>query len=1022
MSDSTTPETGTPERMSIRDRIRAFRPSAITQGAPIYPMLVLFGLNAADELDRQAFVVLVPNIQEHFNLSIQGILTLSSLVAVAVLFLEIPLAHYADRRSRVRIAAGGATAFGAFSFATGLAPTVATLGVARAGSGLGRAVTGATHPSLLSDYYQINARPQVFAFHSAANAVGQFAGPILGGLIAFYLGWRWPFFFFAIPTAVLVVLALRLKEPVRGAHERRQMGASEETVETEEAPASFAEGTRMLWQVRSLRRIWMGIPILATAVVGLAPLLQIFYEQELGLDERARGFLAAANEPFQLVGLAIGIPIANRLLKRNPALLVRFLGAALVATALGVGLIVVSRSLPVAIVATCLLAAARASLTPGLITILSLVIPPRVRSLGFTVGNLFIVPGYLIAVIIGGFADDWGIRKAMLLLVPIYILGALIWATAGNFIPSDINKVRTSAVAMSEVRAARKRGKVKLLLAKDIDVAYDSVQVLFGVNFEIDEGEIVALLGTNGAGKSTLLKSISGLVEASSGAFIFDGKDMTYAPPHEIVARGVVQVPGGKGVFPTLTVAENLKIAGWLYRRDAEYVKEATEQVLGYFPVLRERWSQVGGNLSGGEQQMLTLGMAFIAKPRLLMIDELSLGLAPVIVERLLQIVRAIRERGTTIILVEQSVNVALSLAETAYFMEKGEIRFHGPTSELLERPDILRSVFLEGAASVTGVHVDGTARPPKALKVAAAARRGNGGGAHAPAVLEVEDLSKSYGGLRAVDSVTFNLEAGQVLGFIGPNGAGKTTVFDLISGFVAADTGRVVLEGTDISRMNADGRARIGLGRSFQDARLFPALTVADTIAFALEGQVEVRDPIAAALNLPAVAESEAKVQARVDELIDLMGLGAFRDKFVAELSTGSRRIVDLACVLAHEPKVLLFDEPSSGIAQRETEALGPLLLRIRDATNSALLVIEHDMPLITGIADEIVALDLGAVVTQGTPHEVVNHPRVVASYLGTTETVIARSGDIGLPTAHTARSRRKPSGPTTRPPVATR
>ena len=141
-------------------------------------------------------------------------------------------------------------------------------------------------------------------------------------------------------------------------------------------------------------------------------------------------------------------------------------------------------------------------------------------------------------------------------------------------------------------------------------------------------------------------------------------------------------------------------------------------------------------------------------------------------------------------------------------------------------------------------------------------------------------------------------------------------------------------------------------------------------------------------------MSDSEQAVAARVDELIDLMGLGAFADKFVSELSTGSRRIVDLACILGHEPSVILFDEPSSGIAQRETEALGPLLLRMRDATGASLLVIEHDMPLITSVADRLVAMDLGRVVTIDTPYSVVHHPHVVASYLGTTEDAIQRSG----------------------------
>ncbi len=286
----------------------------------------------------------------------------------------------------------------------------------------------------------------------------------------------------------------------------------------------------------------------------------------------------------------------------------------------------------------------------------------------------------------------------------------------------------------------------------------------------------------------------------------------------------------------------------------------------------------------------------------------------------------------------------------------------------------------------------------------AAPARNGNGrrnGHATVPAGearLSVRDVTKRFGGITALRDVGFDVAPGEVLGFIGPNGAGKTTLFDVVSGFLPADLGTVTLtvdgEALDITRTSPQRRARLGLGRSFQDGRLFPALTVAETIAVALETHVEVRDPIAAALNLPAVTDSEADVAERVEELIALMGLDAFRDKFVRELSTGSRRIVDLACVLAHGPSVLLLDEPSSGIAQREAEALGPLLLRIREALGASILVIEHDVTLLTSMSDRIVALDLGEVIATGPPDEVVQDPRVVASYLGTTESVVARSG----------------------------
>jgi branched-chain amino acid transport system ATP-binding protein len=218
--------------------------------------------------------------------------------------------------------------------------------------------------------------------------------------------------------------------------------------------------------------------------------------------------------------------------------------------------------------------------------------------------------------------------------------------------------------------------------------------------------------------------------------------------------------------------------------------------------------------------------------------------------------------------------------------------------------------------------------------------------------------------------------------------------LFDQISGYLAPDGGQILLDGLDITKVSPDARARLGLGRSFQDARLFPSLTVTDTLKLSLERQLPVRDPVAAALHLPVIADTERALVARTDELIELMGLQAFADKFVGELSTGSRRIVDLACVLAHEPDVILFDEPSSGIAQAETEALGPLLLRIRDATNASLLVIEHDMPLIQSISDRLVALDLGRVLVTGTPSDVINHPAVITAYLGTDEAAISRSG----------------------------
>jgi branched-chain amino acid transport system ATP-binding protein len=228
------------------------------------------------------------------------------------------------------------------------------------------------------------------------------------------------------------------------------------------------------------------------------------------------------------------------------------------------------------------------------------------------------------------------------------------------------------------------------------------VQVLFGVDLDVQAGEVVRLVGTNGAGKSTLLRALAGTSEPSGGAVFFDDRDTTHLPPHEIAGLGIVSMPGGAAVFPSLSVRENLRAAAWTLRDDEATAQARTEEVLELFPVLRARLDQAAGSLSGGEQQMVGLSQALLMEPRLLLVDELSLGLAPAVVEQLLGVLRTLNERGTTIILVEQSLNVALTIADRAVFMEKGEIRFDGPTEELLARPDLVRSVFMGGAAGGT--------------------------------------------------------------------------------------------------------------------------------------------------------------------------------------------------------------------------------------------------------------------------------------------------------------------------------
>ena len=958
---------------------------SITGGFPAAPLLVLFGLNLVDEFDRVAFSALLPEIRDAFGLTDGQVLTLGAITGVFTLIAALPLGVLADRLNRVRLSVIAAVLWGVTSVLTGVVPGLILLYLVRLGSGLGRIINEVVHPSLLSDYYPRQNQPRVFGVHRAANSIGNVGGP-LAGIVAAALFWQAAFWILAIPTAVFVFFALvRLREPKRGESIDAELAARSEE---DDEPTPYGEARRQLFAIKTLRRLWLGAFFLGVGALQIGNILGIFFDRVYGVGPVGRGMVQLLFGAGNLVGLLIGARLAGRASEAGRLhRLAVITGLSFVQFAGGLVILGAVNWLAAGYVAAFVLSLGVGAYQPAYYALVGLVSPPKIRAQAYAWAILIYGCGGLAFIGLIGVGDEDSstrLRVIVVVLAAIVAVAGMIGASAQRFVNRDAEQAANALATAARLREELAAGGADktLLVCRGVDVAYDTVQILFGVDMEVKEGEIIALLGTNGAGKSTLLKAICGLVDPIGGAIFFDGRDITHADAVQAAKAGIVQVPGGKAIFPTLTVAEHFRAGTWLFQdEDPAAVQKRIDEVLEMFPRLRERWDQLAGNMSGGEQQQLALGMAFVAKPKLLIIDELSLGLAPTIVEQLLNIVRRIHASGCTIILVEQSVNVALTIATKAYFMEKGEVRFSGPTEELLERKDILRSVFLVG----TGAKV------PAAVATGDAAA---GPDRSKPPILKVTDLTKRFGGITAVDGVSFELAHGEILGLIGPNGAGKTTIFDLLSGLLPLDAGRIELHGVDVTSWGPDRRAAMGLGRSFQDARIFPSLTVAENVAIGLERHIEVRDHLAAALNLPSVQEAEEDVAWTVADLIELMNLGAFRDKFVAELSTGSRRIVDLAMSIAHDPSVLILDEPSSGIAQKETEALGPLLKRIQRETGCSMLVIEHDMPLITSVSDEMIALELGAVVVRGTPSEVISNPRVVSSYLGGDIDVINRSG----------------------------
>jgi ABC-type branched-subunit amino acid transport system ATPase component len=258
---------------------------------------------------------------------------------------------------------------------------------------------------------------------------------------------------------------------------------------------------------------------------------------------------------------------------------------------------------------------------------------------------------------------------------------------------------------------------------------------------------------------------------------------------------------------------------------------------------------------------------------------------------------------------------------------------------------------------------------------------------------LETRDVRRSFGGINAVDGVSITVGAGEIVGLIGANGAGKSTLLSCVSGHLRPDSGLVLVAGQDVTDLAPEFRAYLGVGRTFQDARLFPGLTVIETVMAALD-RTERGGAVGAMANAPWLRASERRKRARALEVLSEIGLADHSDTLTSELSTGMRRICDLAAILATSPSLVILDEPTAGLAQREVEAFAPLLRSIRDTHGCALLVVEHDMPLMMELCDRIYCLELGRLIAEGDPAEIQSDERVIASYLGTDTASVRRSG----------------------------
>jgi ABC-type branched-subunit amino acid transport system ATPase component/MFS family permease len=677
----------------------------LAMGGGAATFVVLMILNSLDELQTAAIAVLAPDIRDTFGVSDGTITFIASSSGAFVVLGAIPMGWAADRMRRVPIIGWASIIFAAMVTLSGMAVNAFSFFWARFGVGIAKANTIPVHSSMIADTYPIGIRGRIGAIDKGTGRLIAVISPILVGGIAAIAngpgevdGWRWAYYILGIPVAIAAIAAFFLKEPQRGRWEKEDV-LGESFTEDDPLPVSMDAAFSRLMRIKTVKSVVVGFSALGFGLFTAPVLENLWLEDRFGLESFERGAWATVAGLFTVLSLVYVGPKFDRLWRENPTRTLHMIGALIgfsavfkpIQWAMPTVPLFIAFSIPTLV----MLNTAFAMVSP----VMQAIVPYRLRGSGTALITLYIffiggTGGGLISFM---FADSWGPRVTTLVLtIPSAILGGLIMYRGAKHVRHDLSlNVQELFDEQDEQRRTSGDDEIPALQLNNIDFSYGPVQVLFDVAFEVKKGETLALLGTNGAGKSTILRVISGLGIPERGVVRLGGRTVTYTSPQLRSRLGIQQLPGGKGVFPDMTVRQNLVMGAYIHRRDSVDVERRIASVLELFPDLERRQGQRANSMSGGQQQMLALARVLLHAPEILLIDELSLGLAPTVVQDLLELIERLQERGQTIILVEQSLNVALSIADRAIFLEKGQIRFEGSAQELLERDDLARAVFL---------------------------------------------------------------------------------------------------------------------------------------------------------------------------------------------------------------------------------------------------------------------------------------------------------------------------------------
>ena len=656
--------------------------------------------------------VLAPDIQRTFHIKDAALGAVVFVASAAQIGVGLPVALLSDRGSRVKVASFCLLVFAIVVPAQGWVESIwlfALLGVI---SSIGKAPSQTTHLSYLADYYPPEARARVAALQRGHEPVARTLGvALMGGVAALTGSWRWSLMLglLGIPVAFMI---RKLREPEKGKHESAHiLGASGLSVDDQPVGGPkilFGAAVQRLLRIRSLYFQLLAVAVLGFVGLGIPLFGSLYLDREWHLDvgERTTVYFVIGLSAFLIIPVA-GF-VGDRMFRRKPESVLYLGGGCLVAFGIIYVASLYAPYLWMVVGGWFLAECALAPLGTAIFQTVTATAPAEMRTLALALFGVYglVFGGFMGAVVLGAVSGAAGHhdgpRVALTTMGPVCALGGLLLVLGARWVRRDITLVIEDVLERyQETQRRRAGGDIPALQIHNLDFSYGTQPVLFDVDLQIEEGEIAALLGTNGAGKSTLLRAVAGLDHPTRGAIRLFGTTTTYLEAEQVLGLGVGLLVGGKMTFPSLTVRENLRLAAFSFRHERARATLALDEALDAFPALVPRLDQPAGTLSGGEQQMLALSRVLLTRPRLLLVDELTLGLAPKTVENLIGIIRRVNGEGTTVLLVEQSLNLALSLAAHSFFLERGEVRFDGPTVDLLERDDLLRPVFLPDQSAV---------------------------------------------------------------------------------------------------------------------------------------------------------------------------------------------------------------------------------------------------------------------------------------------------------------------------------